>query len=75
MKDKIIYIKPDEEITSVIDKLINAQEKEVFLVIPKAAVITQSLVNLKLLKREANNLRKEVTIVPAILRCSVWQKS
>jgi len=63
MSDKIIYIKPDEEITSVIDRLMRIKSSVIYLVIPKAAVLTQSLVNLKLLKREANNLRKLVTIV------------
>ncbi|MFH0852503.1 MAG: hypothetical protein V1845_02790 [bacterium] len=63
MNEKIIYIRPDEEITSVIDRLVKAKKRDVFLVIPISAVITQSLVNLKLLKREADNLRKQVTII------------
>ncbi|MDD5589928.1 MAG: hypothetical protein PHQ47_02005 [Candidatus Portnoybacteria bacterium] len=63
MKENIIYIKPEEEITSVVDKLVKSSKKEIFLVIPKGAAIGQSLVNLKLLKREANNLEKVVTIV------------
>lgn len=63
MNDKIIYIKQDEEITSVIDRLIRTREREVFLVIPSSAVIIQSIVNLKLLRREADNLGKSVTIV------------
>jgi len=63
MNEKNIYINANEEITSVIDKLIRTKEEELFLVIPEGAVISQSLVNLKLLKREADNLRKKVTIV------------
>jgi len=60
---KIIYIKSDEEITSVIDKLVKSKDKEIFLVVPKAAVLSQSSVNLKLLKREASNLDKKITFV------------
>jgi len=71
MNKKIIYLKPAEEITAVIDKLVKDKEREIFLVVPKGAVIAQSLVNLKLLKREATNLKKEITIVsqdPAVER-------
>lgn len=63
MKENIIYVKTDEEITSVADKLIESNAKEIFLVIPKGSAIGQSLVNLKLLKREADNLGKKITIV------------
>lgn len=61
--NKVIYIKPDEEITSVIDRLVKTKDKEVFLVVPSAAVLGQSAVNLKLLKREAGNLAKTIKIV------------
>ncbi|OGZ34644.1 MAG: hypothetical protein A2Y98_00070 [Candidatus Portnoybacteria bacterium RBG_19FT_COMBO_36_7] len=63
MNEKIIYINPSEEITSVIDKLVRTKTDEVFLVVPKAAVVGQSLVNLRLLKREADNLKKRIIIV------------
>jgi hypothetical protein len=63
MNEKTIYINASEEITSVIDKLVRTKAEEVFLVIPKGAVISQSLVNLRLLKREADNLRKKIVIV------------
>ena len=62
---KIIYLEPDEEITSVVDQLAQAEESEVALVVPIGAQLLQSLVNLKLLKREANNLEKNVVIVTA----------
>jgi hypothetical protein len=63
MNEKIIYINPSEEITSVIDKMVRTRAGELFLVIPKGAVISQSLVNLRLLKREADNLKKRINIV------------
>jgi len=58
-----IYIEPDEEITSVIDKLTSAASAQVILVVPKEATILQGLVNLKLLKMEAKKLSKEIAIV------------
>jgi len=63
MDEKIIYINSNEEITSVIDRLVKTKAEEVFFVVPKAAVISQSLINLKLLKREADNLRKRIIFV------------
>jgi len=63
MKENIIYIKQDEEITSIVDRLIKAAASELFLVIPKNSAIALSLVNLRLLKREVDNLNKKITIV------------
>lgn len=62
-KEKVIYLEADEEITSAIDKLKNLKENQVFLAIPKRANITQSIVNLKILKKQAESLGKEVFIV------------
>lgn len=58
-----IYIEPNEEIVSLIDRLISSEEKEINLVIPANAQIWQSSINLRLLKREADNLKKEITLV------------
>lgn len=64
MSKEIIYLEPDEEITSIIDKLrVIKDTKSVFLVAPKDATITQSVVNLKILKKEAENLGLEVGLV------------
>jgi len=62
-KEKVIYLEVDEEITSVVDRLRKIEAEEVFLVIPKRANIIQSLVNLKLLKKQIDNLGKKVVIV------------
>jgi len=58
-----IYLEPNEEITSVVDHLIQAKEKEVVLVVPIGAQILQSLINLRLLKREADTLSKKIILV------------
>lgn len=61
--DEIIYLEPDEEITSVIDKIKNAKAMSLGLVVPREATILQSVVNLRLLSREATALGKEIAIV------------
>lgn len=57
-----IYVEPGEEITSIIDRLRNEQAERVAIVVPKGATITQSVINLKLLKRHSDNLGKSITV-------------
>ena len=60
---KNIYLKQDEEIISVVDKLVESKDSRINLFIPSGAQIWQSSINLKLLKREADNLEKEVSLI------------
>src|SRR3989344_6215527 len=60
---KPIYLEPDEEITSIIDRLAKVDEKKIAVVVPKNSTMFQSLVNLKLLARQAQKLGKEVAII------------
>lgn len=60
---KVINLKPQEEITSVIERLWETGEEEVFLVLPKSSPLLKNIIALKLLKREAERLGKEVTLV------------
>ncbi|MDO8240948.1 MAG: hypothetical protein Q7T51_03155 [Candidatus Moranbacteria bacterium] len=57
------YIDIDEEITSIVDRLRKSKSREVVIVVPKRAILIQSIVNLKLLKKEADDLKKEIIIV------------
>lgn len=59
----VVYLEPNEEITSVVDHLIKAEEKEVVFIAPIGAQILQSLINLQLLKMEADNFNKEIIMV------------
>lgn len=59
----ISYIDSDEEIISVIARLRKAKESEICFVVPKRAVFLQSLVNLRLLEREARKCGKELSLV------------
>lgn len=60
---RTIYIDVDEEITSAIERLSKVESVDVTFVIPKRSIILQSLVNLKLLKKEAGRLNKNVHIL------------
>jgi hypothetical protein len=60
---KVIYLEADEEITSVIDRIKQIKEGKVALVIPRRANVLQSIVNLKLLKKQVDNLNKEVIVI------------
>ncbi len=61
--DKVIYLEPDEEITTVIDKLKRSKSPIVGIVAPRGAILLQSIVNLKLLKKEAERVKKEIALV------------
>lgn len=60
---RTIYIESTEEITSVIDRLKNIDAKDIVFVIPKGSMILQSIVNLKLLKKQARKHKKNIAIV------------
>jgi len=63
MSHKTLYIDIDEEITSIVDRVRKTPAGEVIIVVPKRALLIQSLVNLKLLKKESNRRRKRLMIV------------
>ncbi len=63
MEKQTFFIEPSEEIVSIIDRLTQTSDKQINLVIPTGAQIWQSSINLKLLKREANLLEKDITLI------------
>ncbi len=58
-----IYLDVDDEVTSIIDKVESASQKVVALVLPKRATSLQSIVNMRLLKRSADNAGKNVVLI------------
>jgi len=58
-----IYVGTNEGITSVVDCLVNSLEKDMLLVIPPENKNFQNLITLKLLKREAATLGKNIIII------------
>jgi len=57
------YIDLEEEISSVIDRLNKSMATDNYFVVPKRAIFLQSVVNLKLLKREADKVGKHIIII------------
>jgi hypothetical protein len=60
---KVIYIEIDEEITSIYDRVKNLTQKEIYLVVPSKAVLFQSIINLKILKRRLLKSDKKIILV------------
>jgi len=58
-----LYVDVDDEITAIIDKVAAAKGKVVALVLPKRCPVLQSVVNMKLLKRTADNAGKNLVLV------------
>ncbi|HEY1064110.1 MAG TPA: hypothetical protein VGE30_02305 [Candidatus Saccharimonadales bacterium] len=58
-----IYIDIDDEITAIIDKVRASNGKILALVLPKRAATLQSIVNMKLLKRAADESKKKLVLV------------
>jgi hypothetical protein len=59
----VIYLDVDDEITSIIEKVDDAKQKIVALVLPKRAAMLQSIVNMRLLKRSAASSGKNVVLI------------
>ena len=57
------YIDVDEEITSVVERIRKAAANEIIMVVPKRALLIQSIVNLRLLKKEAESRGVQLMIV------------
>jgi hypothetical protein len=58
-----IYIDVDDEITNIIEKVRSSKADIVALVLPKRAATLQSLVNMKLLKKSAEQADKNLVLV------------
>lgn len=59
----VIYIDIDDEITAIIDKVRSAEQRIVALVLPKRATVFQSIVNMRLLKRTADEAKKHLVLI------------
>ena len=60
---KTIYIEADEEITSIIDRVKKEGAPDIFIVVPKNAMLIQGVINLKLLKKESAKIKKNIILV------------
>ncbi len=57
------YVDNEEEISSIVDKLRKSVSNENYFVAPPRALVFQSVVNLKLLAKESEKLKKRVILV------------
>jgi len=62
-KKKVVYIEIDDELNMVFEKVKQVNAKHVYIVVPQRAVIFQSVVNLKILKRKANEENKKIYFI------------
>ncbi len=58
-----IYIDVDDEITGIIDKVRDSASSLIVAVLPKRATVLQSSVNMKLLKRSADEASKKLVLI------------
>lgn len=66
MSDKAkdtIYVDVEEEITGIVSKVQGSSKDIVALVLPKRASVLQSVVNMKLLKRSAEQAGKKIVLI------------
>ena len=63
MAKETIYIEADDEITTVIEKMLSAKDAIVAVVLPKRSTVFQSLVNMKLLNKAAEEAKKKVVLI------------
>ncbi len=74
MNKEVIYLGPEDDITDILTKLQQAEQKLVALVPPKKATMLRSAVNMKLVARVAKECEKIVVIVtvdPAIVKMAM----
>ncbi len=62
-KKKVIYIEIDDEVTAVYEKMKNVNQKHIYIVAPQRAILFQSIVNLKIIKRKAADDEKVIYII------------
>lgn len=59
----VIYLEVDEDITSAIDKLTKDPSEKIQVVTAKRSTLFQSVINLRLLKKAANDVKKELVLI------------
>lgn len=60
---KVVYAEIDDEVTVLADKIKSVTGRQVYIVVPKRAILFQSAVNLKILKRKAADDKKKIYLV------------
>lgn len=63
MNKDVIYIDVEDDITTIVGKIKNSKEKIIALVPPNRVGVLQSAVNMRLLKRAADQAKKRVVLI------------
>ena len=63
MLKKVVYVEIDEEITSIYDRIKKSKQKEIFLVVPRKAILFQSVVNLRILNSKLGGEGKKLVLI------------
>jgi hypothetical protein len=58
-----VYIDVDDDVTSIIDKVVSSEAELVAVVMPKRTGSLQSITNMRLLKKASSNAQKKVVLV------------
>ena len=77
MAKDVIYVDINDDVTSLIDKIKNSNEKIIAIVPPKQAGVLQSSINLRLLAKAAKSKKKYLVIItsnPALVKLSALAK-
>ena len=77
MNKETIYIEPENDITDILAKLKNSEQKVVALVPPKKAGVLRSAVNIKLIAKTARDNEKAAVLVttdPALIKLAAAAK-
>jgi len=62
-KKKVIYVEIDDELNMVFEKVKHVNARHIYIVIPQRAILFQSVVNLKILKRKAEADNKKIYFI------------
>ena len=60
---KVVYVEIDEEVTSIYDRVKRAKQKDIYLVVPRKAILFQSVVNLRILKSKLEKDGKSLRMI------------
>ena len=60
---KVVYIEIDEEVTAIYDRVKRAKQKDIYLVVPRKAILFQSVVNLRILKSKLEKDQKKLHLI------------
>lgn len=60
---QVVYVNIDDEVATVYDQIQKKTKDKVYIIAPNRAVLFQSIINLKILKRKATDLKKEIVLI------------